>query len=327
MAFRPALMRHGAALLVGAALAAIICAPALAAQTLRVGKAVSGPFDFVPLDIGMVKGFFAAHGVAVEEVDFSGSAKLQQALGADAIDIGLGSGPELAFVAKGNSDLAIAAFAGPPDSQVLAVKSDGPVKAVSDLKGKKIGVSTVGSLTDWLVRELSRQHGWGPDGINPVALGGTAARISSLRTGDTDGMVTDVATSIQLEQQGIARTIVHFGSVAPDFIIHAIFATDKVMKQRPDDLRRFLAGWFATIRWMRANKAETVTIAAPRMHQEPAIVAVNYDRVMPNFSLTGKFEPKALAVLARSFVDMKMLPKEPDMKKLYTEKFLPGEGG
>jgi len=313
--------------LLAAALVAGACSGAAAAETLRVGKAVSGPFDFIPLDIGMAKGFFAAHGVAVEEVDFSGSAKLQQALGAGAIDVGLGSGPELAFVAKGNSDLAIAAFAGPPDSQVLVVKADGPVRVAADLKGKKIGVSTVGSLTDWLVRELSRQQGWGPDGIDPVALGGTAARISSLRTGATDGMVTDVATSIQLEQQGVGRTIVHFGSVAPNFIIHAIFATDKAMKERPEDLRRFLAGWFETIRWMRANKDETVKIAAPRMHQEPAIVAVNYDRVMPNFSLTGKFEPKALAVLARSFVDMKMLPKELDMGKLYTEKFLPGAGG
>src|SRR5690242_11190125 len=110
MAFRPS-MRHGTAMLVAAALAASLCASAAqAAETLRVGKAVSGPFDFVPLDIGMTKGFFTAHGVAVEEVDFSGSAKLQQALGAGAIDVGLGSGPELAFVAKGNGDLAIAAF-------------------------------------------------------------------------------------------------------------------------------------------------------------------------------------------------------------------------
>ncbi|MGH7033766.1 MAG: ABC transporter substrate-binding protein [Stellaceae bacterium] len=319
-------MRGTAAWLLAAVLLAGACTGATAAETLRVGKAVSGPFDFVPLDIGMAKGFFAAHGVTVEEVDFSGSAKLQQALGADAIDVGLGSGPELAFVAKGNSDLAIAAFAGPPDSQVLVVKADGPVKSVPDLKGRNIGVSTVGSLTDWLVRELARQQGWGPEGINPVALGGTAARVSSMRTGGTDGMVTDVATAIQLDEQGTGRTLVHFGSVAPNFIIHAIFATDKAMTERPEDLRRFLAGWFETISWMRANKAETVKIAAPRMNQAPAIVAVNYDRVMPNFSVTGKFEPKALAVLARSFVDMKMLPKEPDMSKLYTEKFLPGAG-
>jgi hypothetical protein len=39
----------------------------------------------------------------------------------------------------------------------------------------------------------------------------------------------------------------------------------------------------------------------------------------------GKFDPKGLAVLSRSFVEMKMLPTEPDMSKLYTERFLPGQ--
>jgi ABC-type nitrate/sulfonate/bicarbonate transport system substrate-binding protein len=323
---KPFSARRGWAVL---ALAAVLivgfgAGPGHAADTLRVGKAVAGPFDFTPLDVGIAKGFFAKHGLTIEEVDFAGSAKLQQGLGADAIDVGLGSGPELAFVAKGNTDLAIAAFAGPPDSQVLAVAATGKVARARDLKGKKIGVSTVGSLTDWLVRELSRQQGWGPDGIDPVALGSTGARISALRSGSVDGMVTDVATSIRLKQQGIAHTIVHFGKVAPDFIIHAIFATDKMIKERPDDLHRFLAGWFETIAWMRRHKAETVKIVAPVMHQPADIVALNYDQVMPTFSLTGRFEKKALAVLARSFVEMHVLPRAPDMKKLYTERFLPG---
>ena len=290
---------------------------------LRVGKAVAGPFDFVPLDIGVQKGFFKTHGVDVEEVDFDGSAKLQQGLGADAIDVGLGSGPELAFVAKGNTDLAIAVFAGPPNSQVLIVRADAPVQTVADLKGKKIGLSTVGSLTDWLVRELSRQQGWGPDGIEGVPLGSESGRTASLRTGTTDGMVIDVATAAKLEKQKSGRIVVHFGTVAPNFIIHAIFATNKSIAERPDVLKHFLAGWFETINWMRTHKDETVALAAPVMHQDKDIVAMNYDQTMNDFSTTGRFDAKALAVLARSFVEMKTLPAEPDMSKLYTEKLLP----
>ena len=290
---------------------------------LRVGKAVAGPFDFVPLDIGIQKGFFKAHGVDVEEVDFDGSAKLQQGLGADAIDVGLGSGPELAFVAKGNTDLAIAVFAGAPNSQVLIVRADGPVHTVADLKGKKIGLSTVGSLTDWLVRELSRQQGWGPEGIQGVPLGSESGRTASLRAGTTDGMVIDVATAAKLEKEKIGRIVVQFGTVAPNFIIHAIFATNKAIAEKPDVLKRFLAGWFETINWMRSHKDETVALAAPVMQQEKDIVAMNYDQTMNDFSITGRFDPKALAVLARSFVEMKTLPAEPDMSKLYTEKLLP----
>jgi hypothetical protein len=43
------------------------------------------------------------------------------------------------------------------------------------------------------------------------------------------------------------------------------------------------------------------------------------------FSDHGRFDPKALAVLQRSFVEMKTLPQEPDMSKLTTEAFLPNK--
>jgi len=59
------------------------------------------------------------------------------------------------------------------------------------------------------------------------------------------------------------------------------------------------------------------------MGTDEPTTAVIYDELMPMFSDTGKFEPKALAVLSRSFVEMKTLPSEPDMKTLYTEAFLP----
>jgi hypothetical protein len=52
-----------------------------------------------------------------------------------------------------------------------------------------------------------------------------------------------------------------------------------------------------------------------------------YDELMPMFSDTGRFDGKALAVLSKSFVEMKTLPEEPDMSRLYTEAFLPKTGG
>ena len=40
-----------------------------------------------------------------------------------------------------------------------------------------------------------------------------------------------------------------------------IFATDKLIAGKPAAVRGFLKGWFETIAFMRANKAETVEIA------------------------------------------------------------------
>jgi ABC-type nitrate/sulfonate/bicarbonate transport system substrate-binding protein len=296
---------------------------AAADPTLRVGKAIALPFDFTPLDIGMAKGVFKKHGIDIEEINFAGSAKLQQGLAADAIDIGLGSGPELSFVAKGNSDLGVAAFAGPASGLLLIVRPDAAVNSSADLKGKKIGVSTVSGLTDWMVHQVSVQQGWGPDGIKNTPLGSDEAQVAALHTKDIDGMAIDVAGAYTLQQTGDAKIILRFGDIVPDFINHITYASNKIIAEHPDEVREFLAGWFETVAWMRRNKDESVKLAAPVMHKTPEIAARAYDEVMPSLSDTGKFDAKALKVLAHSFIDMKLLDQEPDMSKLYTEKFLP----
>ncbi|HXQ50678.1 MAG TPA: ABC transporter substrate-binding protein [Stellaceae bacterium] len=296
---------------------------AAADATLRVGKAIAGPFDFTPLDVGVAKGFYGQRGLTIEEFNFAGSAKLQQALAANAVDIGLGSGPELAFVAKGNTDLGVAAFAGPPYGLVLVVRIDGPIHAVADLKGRKISVSTVGGLTDWMVHEVSRQQGWGPDGIDVVPLGTDEAQIAAMRTSLTDGMPLDVASAALLESKGAAHILLPFGTVVHDFINHVTFATSDMMRTHPHELRAFLAAWFETVKWMRGHKDETVALAAPVMGKPLDIAAKAYDIVMPSLSDTGRFDPKGLATLARSFVEMGTFAAPPDMAKLYTEEFLP----
>ena len=59
------------------------------------------------------------------------------------------------------------------------------------------------------------------------------------------------------------------------------------------------------------------------MHTDAANAERIYDAMMPMFNDDGRFKDKALAVLSRSFVDMKTLPTEPDMRKLVDESFLP----
>ena len=98
-------------LLAGLALALGIAAggapPPAVAATLRVGKPQAEVFSFVPLDIGIAEGIFAKHGVAVEEFVLGGAAKQQQALTAEAIDVGSARGPRcpLSQKARPSSEL------------------------------------------------------------------------------------------------------------------------------------------------------------------------------------------------------------------------------
>lgn len=298
--------------------------PATAADTLRAGKGFPSLFQFTPLDVGIEKGFFKKHGLDVEAISFAGDAKLQQALAAGSVDIGIGSGPGLAFIAKGAPVLGIAEEAGPPLGITLCVAADSTIKTPAELKGKIASISTVGSQTDWMIRELSRQQGWGPDGIRRVALGGVPAQIAALRTGQVDAVPFDITTAYKLQSAGDARLLLKFGDIVKEYVNHVIFATNTVIAKRPDDVRRFLAAWFETIAFVKHNKAETVQIASGVLKIPEPIIGRVYDETLRMLSDDGKFDPKGLAVLSRSFVEMKMLPTEPDMSKLYTERFLPG---
>jgi ABC-type nitrate/sulfonate/bicarbonate transport system substrate-binding protein len=302
--------------------AALLAAASAAAETLRVGKAGREAFSFVPLDIGVRTGLFKKYGLDIEIANFGGDAKLQQAMAADSIDIALGSGPGLAFIVKGSPVKGIAAMAGPPLLFALVVRNDDTIKTVDDLKGRKIGVSTVGSVTSWIISEVSRQRGWGFDGITQVPIGENASRVAAVRAKALDGCIVDLASALNYVQRGDGRIVLRFGDLVKDFHIHVIFATDKIIAEKPQALRVFLAGWFETIRLMRRDKAKSVEIAADVMGTDTQTAAQIYDELMPMFSDTGRFDPKALAVLRRSFVEMKTLPAEPDMSKLYTEAFL-----
>ncbi len=237
-----------------AALAVLWNGPALALDKVRLGKAVPNSFAFGAAEVGIESRIFESESLEIEVTSFRGDAQLQQAMAAGSLDVGLGSGPGLGFRAKGAPAIGVAAMYGPPANLALVLPFGTAVKSMADLKGKRVGVTTTGSLTDWLVRELSRQQGWGSDGIQILALGQMQARLAAIQRGELDGMVIESATGYELEEAGKARIFILFGDIAKDFHTHVIFSTDDVIERRPQLLARFLRGWCRTVAFMRANK-------------------------------------------------------------------------
>jgi NitT/TauT family transport system substrate-binding protein len=303
--------------------AALGTAPAaLAADKVRVGKSVSQPFAFAPVEIGTAEGIWAKHDLEVETVIFAGDAKLQQGMVANSVDFGLGSGPAMGFLAKGVPAKAVGALANEPLSMGLIVGAGPHIQKPDDLKGKKIGVTTAGSLSYWLVRELSRQMGWGSSGIEPVGLGAMTAMVAALKRGQIDGVILSSSQGYGLERTGDGRLLLKFGTYIKDFHTHVIFATDAMIANKPDQVRRFLAGWKDVIAFMAANKAETVRIARQVTGLDETIENREYDDVMPMMSRDLRFSAKALDVIGDSFPEMEIMPAKPDMRTLYTEEFL-----
>ena len=100
------------------------------------------------------------------------------------------------------------------------------------------------------------------------------------------------------------------------------FAFDNTEERRKN--RQNGTGWIEVIDFMGKNRAETIRMVMPVSGLPEDIQTREYDKAMPMMSRDLRFQPKALEALSRSFVELEVLPKEPDMKTLYTEQFLPG---
>jgi len=296
---------------------------AAALDTVRLGKAVPNSFAFGAADVGIAAKIFEEEGIELAPTSFRGDAQLQQALAAGGVDVGLGSGPGMGFRAKGAPSIAVAAMYGAPANLALVLPLNTPIKTVAELKGKRIGVTTTGSLTEWLVRELSRQQGWGNDGIKVLALGGVPARLAAVQRGELDGLVIETATGFELEQQGRAKNFLTFGDIAKNFYTHVIYATDAMVDKRPDLLKRFLRGWFRTIAFMRTNKDFVVASEAKTVEVQPDIAAKIYDAQIGGFSADGAWNPAAIEVIRGSLKELGILDTIPDAKVLYNDQFVP----
>ena len=205
----------------------------------------------------------------------------------------------------------------------LVVMKNGPIQSIDDLKGKRVGVTTAGSLTDWLTRRLSESKGWGATGIDVTAMGEMRTRLAAMKSGELAGSVNSIQETWNLVENGEGRLLATFGDAVPDFHTHVIFAHRNLIKSNPDLLKRFLRAWFTTAKFMKDNREETVKIIAATMSLPVSVVDRSYDYEMQMLSADGAFNPKAIETIRKSLKDLEILDRVPDANELFLPGFAP----
>jgi NitT/TauT family transport system substrate-binding protein len=297
--------------------------PANADDVVRVGTAQAQSLPFIPLQLGEQAGIWAKNGITLEISALRGDGQVQQAMTAGNIDFGIGSGPGLGFLVKGVPAIGIASLYGNPDDLALVLSPKLPYSRLSDLKGKRIAVTTGGSLTDWLVRQIAVSQGWDPTAITAVPLGDSRTQVAAMVRGDVDGLVAGTEVGYEMQEQGRGKVVMFFGSVVHDFMTHVMFGRSALVQSNPDLVRRFLKGWFESVAYMKTHRDEAIAVGAKFEELSPSVIAKTYDADIGQMSLTGDFSAKALKHLAVSFVQLGILQTEPDATKLVTTAFRP----
>jgi ABC-type nitrate/sulfonate/bicarbonate transport system substrate-binding protein len=228
----------------------------------------------------------------------------------------------MGYASKGVPAHAVASLASEPRNMALVVMNPA-LKTVDDLKGKRIGVSTAGSLTEWLARAISVRKGWGAEGVEVVPMGETRTRNAAMKAGDLQASVTSTEEGLELQEQGVGRVLMNFGDIVPDFHTHVIFASDALIKQKPDTVRRFLRGWFKTVAFMRDNRAATIKSIAKTMNLSEKVVDMAYETEMGMMSFDGAFSAKAVEIIRGSLKDLGITDAAPAAAAMYDPGFAP----
>jgi ABC-type nitrate/sulfonate/bicarbonate transport system substrate-binding protein len=125
---------------------------------------------------------FEKYGLDADVVVVNGSGIASKALISGSVEISPIATPTAMTAVLAGSDMVILAHTMPGVVQSLMVRPD--IKRDEDLKGKTIGVTSFGSLADFLVKHLARKKGFNPDkDFGLLQIGSDSDRLLALRQG------------------------------------------------------------------------------------------------------------------------------------------------
>ncbi|HEY2990717.1 MAG TPA: ABC transporter substrate-binding protein [Candidatus Binatia bacterium] len=146
---------------------------------------------------------FQKYGLDPDIAVVQGSGVASKAIVTGSLDIAPIATPTVISADLAGSDLVIVAHTMPSVIQALMVKPE--IKRPEDLKGKKIAISTLGSLSDFLVRYIMKRKGLNPDrDVTFVQIGGDAERLAALNQGVADGAAISYPGYARAQKLGFA---------------------------------------------------------------------------------------------------------------------------
>ncbi len=170
-----------------------------ALKKVRVGVPALGMSNIIIFVTKEAK-LFEKYGLDAEVIVLRGSGEASKAMIGGSLQIAPIATPTVINADLAGADLAILAHTMPGVIHALMVKPD--IKRPEDLRGKKIAVTTYGSLTDFLVRYIVKKKGLNPDkDVALIQMGGDAERIAALKQGAVD------AAALSYPAYGMARRL------------------------------------------------------------------------------------------------------------------------
>jgi NitT/TauT family transport system substrate-binding protein len=271
-------------LAIASALALVIAlsatAPAPAQSKVRVGwcaKTVSSATT--PFAVATKMGWYKAEGLEVELVPLPGSSACTQAVATKEVFYALPSVEPLAIArAQGvNAKIYYTAYQG--NIYGIAVPADSPVHKIADLKGKTIGVISMGSAGVPVAKALVATAGLNPESDVTIVVAGEGAQTAAMVRGKQVDALSQFDTQYAMvENAGVKLRLLDTKEI-DRYPANGLLALDETLKSRRKEAVALAKGY---------AMGTVFAIANPE-----AAVKILYE-VFPQTKPTGKDEATAI---------------------------------
>lgn len=304
-----------------------------APQKLRVAYAAVTAAFSVPW-IAKEAGIFQKHGLDVELVYIAAGSRAVQTLVGGSIDIAAIGGPAGVDAKLAGADTIYIAI--PVNRVIVFTVAQPQIQRVEELRGKSIGVTRVGTVTDFFTRIFLRQNGLVPDkDVMIRQMGGLPETVAGLKAGLIEGGTFGFPAVLHAQAAGF-RVLVDYNKSGYRYPLSSVIVTQKLLRSRESAVRKFLEAHIEAVHRFKTDPEfamkvigkYTNTTDRAMLEETQRVYAEALERVpYPNIedmklgiAQVSETNPRAKGADPKEFVDGRLL-KEIEasgfVKKLY----------
>ncbi|MDP2605749.1 MAG: ABC transporter substrate-binding protein [Deltaproteobacteria bacterium] len=239
------------------------CATRVGAAELReitLGLVSANWSTQLPIAVAQQAGFFKEEGVQVHSVTIASGGTLMVAIltsgHADLVISGVAA--IMRAIARGAPVVVISGVQTKIDYALIGAKG---LARLGDLRGKRVGVTSIGSFSEFAVIESLRRSGLIKDkDYTLLAAGGTVLRIGALKAGKVDAIPLSSSERVAVEAEGFP-VLQEVGAVLSEIPSSVLVAAKKFAAKEPETVVRFIRALSKSMRLIKSDKEKAIQLA------------------------------------------------------------------
>ena len=290
------------------------------AQPVRIAVGAASVAS-LPTWVGHDGGYFAREGVPAELIYIRGGPQTMSALVSGEVPFAQIYGG--ALVAAGLTGVDTVIVAGLINSPFFSVITTKGIDKPDDLRGKKIGISTFGSATDFALRLALKKWGLKADSeVSILQMRGVPEILPAMASGALHGGVMSPPTNMMAIRAGF-KELAYLPQIGISFQHTTVATTRRYLEKNRPAALKVMRAYVAAIERIKADKAFTLKTLSKYMSTTDTVVLdYSYNVGQPLFKtppyptvegiqaaldFLAEKEPRAKQFQPKDFVDLSLL--------------------